>query len=113
MTPRGGIAYALYVVEMKSVFMFEMASAETGTAGEAPGTCSIAGLAVGREAIVRRFRLPRPLARRLLELGLLPGTRIRVVRHAPLGDPIELCLRNYALSIGREEASNIDVEPLP
>lgn len=99
---------------MKSVFTLErMASAQTCTARETPGTCSIASLAVGREAIVRRFRLPRALARRLLELGLLPGTRIRVVRHAPLGDPIELCLRNYALSVGREEASRIDVDPLP
>ena len=41
------------------------------------------------------------------------AARVRVVRHAPLGDPIELRLRNYALSIGREEASRIDVEPLP
>lgn len=74
---------------------------------------TLESLAIGQEGIVRRFRLPRPMARRLLELGLLPGTRVRVIRHAPLGDPIELRLRNYALSIGREEASRIDVEPLP
>jgi Fe2+ transport system protein FeoA len=80
---------------------------------EGSGRRSLASLAIGQEAIVRRFHLPRPMARRLLELGLLPGTRVRVVRHAPLGDPIELRLRNYALSIGREEASRIDVEPLP
>lgn len=73
---------------------------------------SLESLAIGQEAIVRRFRLPRPMARRLLELGLLPGTRVRVIRHAPLGDPIELRLRNYALSIGRAEASRIDVDPL-
>jgi ferrous iron transport protein A len=99
---------------MKSVFTFDAAGRPPASPRlDATGGCSIAALAVGREAIVRRFRLPRPLTRRLLELGLLPGTHIRVVRHAPLGDPIELCLRNYALSIGREEALRIDVDPLP
>jgi len=77
-----------------------------------PGVRSLDGLAVGQEAIVKGFRLPRPMTRRLLELGLMPGTRVRVVRHAPMGDPIELRLRNYSLSIGRGEASRIDVEPL-
>jgi Fe2+ transport system protein FeoA len=67
---------------------------------------------VGEEATVRRFRLPRALTRRLLELGLLPGTRVKVVRQAPLGDPIELRLRNYSLSIGRDQAARIEVDPL-
>ena len=51
----------------------------------------------------------RRLTRRLLEMGLLPGTRVRVVRVAPLGDPIELRLRDYALSVRRSEASRIAV----
>ena len=45
-----------------------------------------------------------------MELGLLPGTSIEVVRVAPLGDPIELRLRNYSLCLRRSEATNIDVE---
>ncbi len=68
-------------------------------------------VADGSSAVVRRLALPRATARRLLELGLLPGTRVRVVRRAPLGDPIELRLRNYSLSIRREEAALIEVEP--
>ena len=44
-----------------------------------------------------------------MEMGLLPGTPVRVVRVAPLGDPIELRVRNYALSLRRAEASNIAV----
>lgn len=68
-------------------------------------------IADGSAAIVRRLALPRGTARRLLEMGLLPGTRLRVVRRAPLGDPIELRLRNYSLSIRREEAALIEVEP--
>ena len=71
----------------------------------------LAKVAVGSTAVVRRLALPRATARRLLELGLLPGTRVRVVRHAPLGDPIELRLRDYSLSIRREEAAMIEVEP--
>lgn len=71
---------------------------------------TLGSLEAGEEATVRAFHLPRALARRLLELGLLPGTRVRLVRRAPLGDPLELRLRNYALSIGREEAAQIEVE---
>lgn len=73
--------------------------------------CFLAAVPVGGEAVVRRLALPRATARRLLELGLLPGTLVRVVRRAPLGDPIELRLRSYSLSIRREEAGLIEIEP--
>jgi ferrous iron transport protein A len=51
----------------------------------------------------------RPFRRRMMELGLLPGTRVEVVRVAPLGDPIELRVRGCLLSIRREEARCIGV----
>ncbi len=44
-----------------------------------------------------------------MEMGLLPGTEVRVVRVAPLGDPIELRIRGYALSLRRAEAAKITV----
>lgn len=44
-----------------------------------------------------------------MEMGLLPGTSVRVVRVAPLGDPIELRVRNYSLSVRRAEAARIAV----
>jgi ferrous iron transport protein A len=47
--------------------------------------------------------------RRLLELGLLPGTRVLKLRVAPLGDPLELWLRGCTLSVRRQEARQIDV----
>lgn len=75
------------------------------------GSNRLSDVAVGSTAVVSRLALPRATARRLFELGLLPGTRVRVVRRAPLGDPIELRLRNYSLSIRREEAALIEVEP--
>lgn len=51
----------------------------------------------------------RAFRRRLMELGLLPGTRVEVVRVAPLGDPLEIRARGCFLSIRRNEARFIDV----
>jgi Fe2+ transport system protein FeoA len=47
--------------------------------------------------------------RRLMELGLVPGTRVEVVGVAPLGDPLELLLRGSSLSIRRAEAEGVSV----
>jgi ferrous iron transport protein A len=74
-----------------------------------PSTLPLGRLAPGDTGIVRRVTCARPVARRLLEMGLLPGTRVKVLRVAPLGDPMELELRGYALSIRRAEAMAIDV----
>ena len=71
---------------------------------------SLAALPLGTDAVVRRVRSPRPIARRLMELGLVPGTRVRVTRVAPLGDPLELRVRDYALSIRRAEALSIEID---
>ena len=53
---------------------------------------------------------PRPVRRRLLELGLVPGTRLSVVGVSPLGDPLELDVRGSRLSIRKKEALGIEVE---
>lgn len=47
--------------------------------------------------------------RRLMELGLVPGTRVELVRVAPLGDPVELLVRGASLSIRKAEAGVIEV----
>lgn len=49
---------------------------------------------------------------RLLEMGLLPGTTVEVVRLAPLGDPLDLKVRGFHLSIRQHEAQCIQVERL-
>lgn len=49
---------------------------------------------------------------RLLEMGLLPGTTVEVVRRAPLGDPIDLKVRGFHLSIRDHEAERIHVDRL-
>ena len=48
---------------------------------------------------------------RLLEMGILEGTEIEVIRLAPLGDPIEIELRGYHLSIRKSEAEQIEIAP--
>lgn len=53
------------------------------------------------------------LRRRLLDMGLTPKTRVMVRKVAPMGDPIELRLRGYELTIRLEEAAKIQVEPDP
>ena len=73
-------------------------------------TQSLACLPIGSSAVVRRVGCTPSVARRLLELGLVPGTAVKVTRVAPLGDPLELRVRNYALSIRRAEAVGIEVE---
>jgi ferrous iron transport protein A len=51
----------------------------------------------------------RAFRRRLMELGLLPGTRVKVVGVAPLGDPLELLVRGCSLSIRKAEARSVGV----
>lgn len=77
-------------------------------------TRSLAALPPGVSAVVRGVHATRAIARRLMELGLVPGTRVHITRVAPLGDPLELHVRNYALSIRRTEALSIEIdEPTP
>ncbi len=63
----------------------------------------------GECGIVTGFAGPVPPGR-LLEMGLLSGTPVEVVRYAPLGDPIDLKVRGYHLSIRKHEAAMIRVK---
>ncbi|MBX7223000.1 MAG: ferrous iron transport protein A [Blastocatellia bacterium] len=69
-------------------------------------------LKIGQEARVDRVRGGRANAQRLQEMGLIAGTTIRILKFAPLGDPIEIFLRGYHLTLRREEAAFIEVTPL-
>jgi ferrous iron transport protein A len=50
-----------------------------------------------------------PVARRLMEMGVVPGAPVRVVKFAPLGDPLEVRVRDYHLALRRSEAQTISV----
>lgn len=73
-------------------------------------TSTLAGLRPGDGGVVRRVGGLRHVARRLMEMGLLPGTPVTVTRFAPLGDPLQLRLRGYALSIRRSDAIEIEID---
>lgn len=64
----------------------------------------------GQRLRVAGIDLPPQKAHRLLEMGFVPGTSVEVVRFAPLGDPIEVRVRGYHLSVRRVEARGIGVE---
>lgn len=65
---------------------------------------------LGQRCVVERLDLPRREALRLMEMGLTPGAAVRVLRRAPLGDPILLRVRGYSLSIRNSEACRIEVQ---
>jgi ferrous iron transport protein A len=67
----------------------------------------------GQRALITAVAGSDPLVQRLLEMGLLEGEEIEVIGFAPLGDPIEIRLRDYRLSLRRAEAARIQVKLLP
>jgi ferrous iron transport protein A len=67
----------------------------------------------GVSVVVETVGGARPFRRRLMELGIIPGIRVEVLRVAPFGDPIELCARGCNLSIRAAEARQVQVTPLP
>ena len=55
---------------------------------------------------------PLSLRRRLLDMGITKGALLRVERHAPLGDPVEISLKGYSLALRMNEARHIEIEEL-
>lgn len=78
-------------------------------AGEPAQAMTLDRMPHGKEAIVADIAGDRGLARRLMEMGLVGGTKISVVRAAPFGDPIEVLVRGYHLTLRRAEAAQIRV----
>jgi len=72
---------------------------------------SLADVLPGSSARVVAVDPQSPIGRRLLDLGFVAGTVVRVLRRAPLGDPVEYELRGYRVCLRRSEASRIAVEP--
>jgi ferrous iron transport protein A len=71
---------------------------------------SLAETPLGRAVTVHFVDGPRAFRRRLLEMGLVPGTTVRVVTVAPLGDPLRIEVRGGQWSIRRAEAAQIQVQ---
>ena len=65
---------------------------------------------VGCKAKIARLTGEGAVKRRIMDMGLTKGTEVEVVKVAPAGDPIELNVRGYSLSIRKDEAATINVE---
>ncbi|HVT92062.1 MAG TPA: FeoA family protein [Bryobacteraceae bacterium] len=71
----------------------------------------LSSLPIGSSAVVRDMPKQGSAFLRLREMGLLPGTTVKLIRTAPLGDPIEITVRGYHLTLRKSEAEHIVVEP--
>ena len=70
---------------------------------------SLSSLRPGESGVVSSFEGDTEVHHRLREMGVLEGTTIRVVRIAPFGDPMELALRGYRLSLRKKDATHISI----
>jgi Fe2+ transport system protein FeoA len=69
----------------------------------------LSDLELGQKGVVVRIGGSGAVRRRIMDMGIVRGSKIRVVRRAPLGDPVEFELRDYNLSLRKREAENIYV----
>ena len=66
--------------------------------------------AIGRKAVITAVGGEGELRCRLLDMGLIPKTKVVVAKTAPMGDPLELRLRGYELTLRKDDAKNITVQ---
>jgi ferrous iron transport protein A len=67
---------------------------------------------VGQTVKVVKVHGEGPVRRRIMDMGITKGQKIYVQKVAPLGDPIEITIRNYELSVRKADCEMIEVEPL-
>lgn len=67
-------------------------------------------IAIGQNAVVKKFHGEGAVKRRIMDMGITKGVRLYVKKVAPLGDPIEVTIRGYELSIRKVDAEMIEVE---
>ena len=73
--------------------------------------CYLSELQIGQKAIVLKIKEEnKKIRRHLLDMGITRGVEIKIKKIAPMGDPIDLQLRDYELCIGKEDISKIEVE---
>ena len=75
-----------------------------------PTLLPLTSVALGSTVTVAEIRVPAASRSRLMEMGLLVGTKVELVRFAPLGDPVEIKVRGYHLTLRKHEAEQILVQ---
>ena len=71
---------------------------------------TLGDVTVGDSSTIIKLHGTGALRRHLMDLGLIKGTQFKVVKVAPLGDPIQITVRGYELSIRKEEAAIVEVQ---
>ena len=72
---------------------------------------SFSQMSVGDEGVIAGFsKASAAYRKKLLAMGMTPGTAFKIVRKAPLGDPVEISVRGYFVSLRRQEAAVIEVQ---
>ena len=66
-------------------------------------------LRIGGSAVIKTVHGEGALRLRLLDMGLIPRTRVSMIKIAPMGDPMEIMVRGYELTLRREDAARIEV----
>ncbi|MBE7079649.1 MAG: ferrous iron transport protein A [Clostridiales bacterium] len=66
-------------------------------------------LEIGEKAVVKAVNGEGAVRRRLFDMGITPGAEIYLRKKAPLGDPIEISLRGYELTLRKAEAANVEM----
>ncbi|MBR4354308.1 MAG: ferrous iron transport protein A [Kiritimatiellae bacterium] len=67
-------------------------------------------LAIGAKAVVAKLNGEGPVKRRIMDMGITKGTEVTVRKVAPAGDPIEITVRGYELSVRKHEAALVEVK---
>lgn len=70
---------------------------------------TLTNLPVGTSAKVVSVNGNNAITKRLMEMGVVPGVSVRIVKSAPFGDPIEIRVRGYSLALRKSEADTIEV----
>lgn len=68
---------------------------------------TLAQLPVGKEGVIETVGGEGDLRGRFLDMGLIPGTKVKVLKMAPMGDPIQIHLRGYDITIRKEDGEKI------
>ncbi len=71
---------------------------------------NLTDLPIGEKAVVTAVRGDNRITRRLMEMGVVPGASVRMIKSAPFGDPLEVRVRGYHLAMRRSETDHIEVQ---
>ncbi len=70
---------------------------------------SLGDMSCGEEGIIKKVGSSGSLRRRMIDMGMTPGAKVKLIKYAPAGDPIEIKLHDYKLSIRKSEAKEIEI----